>query len=175
MAYLGPVSAHEPFWDAPDKLRKRNSNMVAFYHHALILGPLELFYILNVLTSGSHSFNHYRVWLAFHGKDWFSSFDAFLLCRVKVNLTDSHLPMRAQLLTHNSFLMGWLIFSCNCYSCCWAINFKLSLCGITGLLVSQSIVRWANESVVTLEWAGCHVTIITDSLWTEQRSSGWVV
>ena len=53
MAYLGPVSAHEPFWDAPDKLRKRNSNMVAFYHHALILGPLELFYILNVLTSGT--------------------------------------------------------------------------------------------------------------------------
>ena len=31
---------------------------------------------------------------------------------------------------------------------------KLSLYGITGLLVSQSIVRWADESVATLEWVG---------------------
>ena len=72
-------------------------------------GPLEMFYILNVLALGTHSFNHYRVWLAFHGRDWLSSFDAFLLCRVKVNLTDSHFPIGTQLLTHNSFLMLQLL------------------------------------------------------------------
>ena len=180
MAYLGLVSAHEPFWDAPDKPRKRNSNMVAFYRHALFPGtPWNVLYP-RYFNIRNDSFNHYRVWVytilvaiviywLFMGENGWVLLMLFCYAVSKsIWPGDSHFPMRTQLLTHNSFLMGWLIFSCNCYSCCWATSFKLSLYGITGLLVSQLSVNCALGWWVSSNfwmgwlymWYGCHLDVL---------------